>query len=70
MSAPPPHVPAARSNMRGTLLSFAAVLGLALPVFIVSKRRNDAAKRERHIATRGGAMAQMNEGVKFTPSSS
>ncbi|KAM0793359.1 hypothetical protein ACM66B_000814 [Microbotryomycetes sp. NB124-2] len=53
---------ASRSTMRGTLISFAAVLGVALPYFIWAKRTNDAKKRERHLAARGGALTRMSAG--------
>ncbi|SCV68685.1 BQ2448_806 [Microbotryum intermedium] len=59
-----PKVLAARSTPKGTLLSFAAVLALALPYFIFSKRTNDKKKRERHRQERqGGAMSQMASGT-------
>ncbi|SGY32413.1 BQ5605_C002g01361 [Microbotryum silenes-dioicae] len=69
----PSRVPTARSTpssvqrvIEGTLLSFAAVLALALPYFIFSKRSNDKKKRERHRQERqGGAMSQMASGVKI-----
>ncbi|SCZ90766.1 BZ3500_MvSof-1268-A1-R1_Chr1-3g02229 [Microbotryum saponariae] len=62
----PSRVPAARSTPKGTLLSFAAVLALALPYFISSKRSNDKKKRERHRQERqGGAMSQMASGVQI-----
>lgn len=53
--------------MRGTLISFFTVLGLALPTFIYFKRQNDAKAREMYAQTRikSGAMSQMSSGEKI-----
>ncbi|GAA5960071.1 hypothetical protein JCM8115_004518 [Rhodotorula mucilaginosa] len=57
----------AASTMRGTLISFFSVLGLALPTFIYFKRQNDAKAREMYAQTRikTGAMSQMSSGEKI-----
>ncbi|POY70361.1 hypothetical protein BMF94_6641 [Rhodotorula taiwanensis] len=57
----------AASTMRGTLVSFFAVLGLALPTFIYFKRQNDQKAREMYAQTRikSGAMSQMSSGEKI-----
>ncbi|GAA5922871.1 uncharacterized protein JCM15063_003453 [Sporobolomyces koalae] len=56
----------AASTMRGTIGSFFGVLGLALPVFIYFKQKNDVKKREQYQQTRvrGGALSQNIEGSK------
>ncbi|GAA5949684.1 hypothetical protein JCM3765_002754 [Sporobolomyces pararoseus] len=56
----------ASSTMRGTIGSFFGVLGLALPVFIYFKNKNDVKKREQYQKTRvrGGALSQSLEGTK------
>ncbi|GAA5980902.1 hypothetical protein JCM10908_003912 [Rhodotorula pacifica] len=57
----------AASTMRGTLISFFGVLGLALPTFIYFKRKNDAKARDLYAQTRikSGAMSQMSSGEKI-----
>ncbi|GAA6013344.1 hypothetical protein JCM11491_006361 [Sporobolomyces phaffii] len=56
----------AASTMRGTIGSFFGVLGLALPVFIYFKNKNEVKKREQYQQNRvrGGALSQGIEGTK------
>ncbi|BGO99196.1 hypothetical protein RTBOTA2_000274 [Rhodotorula toruloides] len=72
MSVRPPPGPSeapirAASTMRGTLISFFSVLGLALPTFIYFKRKNDRKAREMYAQTRvkTGALSQMTTGEKI-----
>ncbi|GAA6020230.1 hypothetical protein JCM10207_004380 [Rhodosporidiobolus poonsookiae] len=70
MSSPrlPPQAHQRRntSNMRGTLIGFFTVLGLALPTFIYFKQRNDTKARELYAQKRvkTGALSQMGGGEK------
>ncbi|GAA5870428.1 hypothetical protein JCM16303_002000 [Sporobolomyces ruberrimus] len=56
----------AASTMRGTIGSFFGVLGLALPVFIYFKNKNEVKKRDQYQQSRvrGGALSQSIEGTK------
>ncbi|BGP12484.1 hypothetical protein JCM10213_006948 [Rhodosporidiobolus nylandii] len=57
----------AASTMRGTLISFFSILGLALPTFIFFKQRNDEKARKMYAETRvrSGALSQMSGGEKI-----
>ncbi|GAA6014792.1 hypothetical protein JCM8202_004767 [Rhodotorula sphaerocarpa] len=57
----------AASTMRGTLISFFTVLGLALPTFIYFKRQNDQKARAMYAQSRvkTGALSPMSPGEKI-----